>query len=418
MNRNFVALFIIFAILFMEIYIVFSSGVFTGLAPSQQLSLNIGSVLEGRITHFSYNYILRIYESVNITLEFTNFGSVDLTERMQIDILDMNLSTITSFYDDQTRLVPGTKRSLKAIYYPNMEGYHWIRARVYYEDRIAEVWGAFYVFPPEIPEELPPVIVYIPTTPLPPIIITPPEEKGFADMFLDYQKSIEIAQGQSAVIYVVVENTGEVSLNNVMLSLSSGGLSFDVNPKIIPRLSPKFSGTFLVTINTYENTPVGNYTVFLTARSDEVTKEGEISVEVKRMVVEEELYQKILNYIYLINKVGQEIEKASLEGRNVTLASQHLEDAKGEIEKAKKSYGDKDYVKTREYLGNVKKSLELAVMELALSATPRILYLSPMYYLLLLIILLIITITLIWFLIFYKRRKKKEKEIGYGTIRI
>ena len=84
--------------------------------------------------------------------------------------------------------------------------------------------------------------------------------------------------------------------------------------------------------------------------------------------------QSIKNYESSIEKLFVEIDKATKEGRNTSLAIESLNQAKAELEIAKNFYNSQDFVKSKGQLENVRKLIEQATVQLAQTVGPKIIF--------------------------------------------
>jgi len=403
MNRKILILVIILSLLFIELYSRLLSQVITGLANYISLSIGIASTINGTITYFSYPYIVNQYYPLNITVEFTNIGSIEFQEKIEIYILDQYFSNVSSYYSGYKSLIPGERTSFKATHTPTESGYFWIYVRIPYDGEVEEAWGTFYSIPYRLPTTAPAEEAVAPSAP-------PGPERGLIDMWLEYPEKVTLTQGQSTLIYVTVQNIGNVTLHNLMLLATIKDIPFDINPKSVSILTPDSTLIFLFSINVPIETSVGTYPIDFYVRSDEISKEGQISLTVMEMEIVEEVDQTIMNYLFLIKKIRTEIEKLSLEGKNVTLCSQLLEKAEQEIQAARDFYELKKYQEAKDRLEKVKKVLEQTVICLAYATIPPMLVVIPGYVSFLAIIIVLIIIPLILFLLYKRRREEEEKE--------
>ena len=146
MRRFFIVL-IIAILLFFSYFLVN----LTGFAINNDtIEVSIGEKLNGKLTALSYPSGLWLGQIVDIAAEFQNTGSVNLTTNIEIRVYryhDNKLNLSATYYDFSKKIVPGSQRIYRVIYFPYADGPYYIQARAPYDGKISELWGAFYVYP-------------------------------------------------------------------------------------------------------------------------------------------------------------------------------------------------------------------------------------------------------------------------------
>ncbi len=347
---------------------------------------------DGRIGYFDYPELITQYSRMNITVEFINTGSTTYTKRtkLEIGIYDANYSVTANRSGPITSLNPGQRSSERLRYTPMDPGYFWLRAVVSYSNKTADIWGTFYVKPYYEPWPTPGnggggsggggggggygggsgggggvTILEVPETTTE-IIPTQKTLYGEKEMVIEYPERIYISPGEPSVVYVTVNNTGDLPLNELLLLGSiNGGISMDVDPKTIQTLNGKQSATFLITLLPPAVTPFGNYSLDFTVSTYTIRKYGHIDVEVGKLGVDDSLERTIRNYQYIIMKLEEESEGLSFEGKNMTAADSYINDAKNTLKRAKDAFSTRDYEVTRDNLKKTRNHLIKAVIEIA-----------------------------------------------------
>jgi len=388
---------------FLFIYIFLPKS-FTGFAVQRNVSISIGQVLKGEITGMTYKNVVEFSSVQNISIEFTNVGSIPLTEKIEVRIYFNNqtkLQEMAYYYDSPALLIPGQRRIYTVSFFPPQLGVYYLKARVEYDSRVREKWGAFLV------TYTPPIQIITPSPPSMPSVSV--KEVGLLSMSLKYPEKVEIPQGETKVFNISVNNTGEVSLNNIKLFISTTSLiEVETNPKQVFKLMPGNSTLFLVSINA-SKTPPGKYPFDFEVVTDE-TKEGrsiELIVTSIAPPLKEEVYETILNYEYLISEIQSEINSTALRGIDVSIPQNTLNEAKTSLEAAKEYYQQGNYENAKIKLEEVRKYLEDAVYQLAsVSITVYLPAYAPFP-----VVLVAILLGMAFFLlILLTRRKRKEKE--------
>jgi len=373
-----------------------------------QAEVSIKESLLGKVTGLDYKYSINISEIQNITAEFTNIGSLPLTSKMEITIYYYNetkLDPVAYYYDSYVNLLPGMKRSYKVTFTPPYYGNYYIKVRVPYDTKVTELWGSFsvtFVFPP-----VPPIIIIVPPSGTGNITYKI-LEAGIPRLTAEYQNKYDLNPGQSILIPINANNTGEVSLLNLRFSTSTTSLiETDINPKTLMILRPGTSYLFLLSVTIPADTPIGVYPLNFEIICDKTVETGTISLNVTSVEVSirDEVYQTILNYDYLVGELEKKISDAIAEGVDVTDAERSLERAKLGLQVAKDYFNSGDYESARNRLDEVKKDFEDVVFQIANAQLK--LYAAPAFSPFIIVIVAII-IGLI-FLVVLRRRKEKRR---------
>ncbi len=409
MEKNLLIL-LIFSILLILLF--FLPERVTFLAVRGNVSVNVTPVLKGRI-FLGYKEHLNFSEIQRINAEFFNEGSLPLKEKLEIKIYynyEGKLQLMGSYYDAEFNLKPGERRSYQISFLPPYIGTYYIKARAPYDGKTAQIWGAFLVvyYPPPPP---PPQII-IPPPALPPPPTAPPPEIGIARVELEYPEKIELVQGESAIFHVLVKNVGDVTLYNLRFSTYTiNQLTVDITPPQLFKLSPNETAIFIFSLEAPQNISAGIYPFEFELISDKLRERGSVALEIKEkkvVPIEEELYKQIVYYEYLISETQAEIDAATLEGIDTSLAQIALNKAKISLQDAKRYYYQKNYAECEEKLLDVKKYIQEAVLQLSL-AKIRV-YVVPAYYPIWVLIFAILLGILFLILLFFLRKMRKKEE--------
>ena len=376
-----------------------------------QAEVSIKESLLGKITGLDYKYSLNISDIQNITAEFTNIGSLPLTAKIEITVYYYNetrLDPVAYYYDSYVHLFPGMKRSYKVAFTPPYYGNYYIKVRVPYDTKVTELWGSFTVsffFPP-----VPPIIIIIPPS-APGEVTYKIIEAGIPRLTAEYQKNYDLNPGQSILISINANNTGEVSLLNLRFSTSTTSLiETEVNPKTLMILRPNTSSLFLLSVTIPKDTPIGVYPLNFEIICDKTIETGTIYLNVTsvEISIRDEVYQTILNYDYLISELEKKISDAIAEGVDVTTAQRSFERAKLSLQIAKDYFNSGDYESARDRLDEVKKDFEDVVFQLANARLK--LYAAPAFSPFIIIIVAIL-MGLIFLILLRRRRERRRPKL-------
>ncbi len=219
---------------------------------------------------------------------------------------------------------------------------------------------------------LPPVTPSAPSSSTAPPVVQAAPEIGKADMSIDYPQYIEAYTGATSSAYMIVNNTGNITLSNVNLQFTADNFgTFGISPKIVSSLPRNRSSIFLVSFNVFNDTSVGNRTIFFTASSNQTRPiDGKIYVDVRSNTSDEadSLDRQIANYKFLIVKVQGELDDDERDGLNVTEARQYIDDANARLNAADGYTRSGDFAKAKGEIDKVLDDINNAIYKASIAS--------------------------------------------------
>ena len=425
-NNRYLALFI-FTIC---IFIIFQDHPsITGNILLGEVNVSINPMENGKINYFEYPAEVTQYSSMDFDIEFRNTGSTPYIKDtlLQIGTYDANMTVIANRTGHTASMGPGDRIFETLKYTPWAYGFYWVHVMVSYGDSTADAWGSFYVEP------------YVA------IIIPPDPGDGTGDddesysgggtgsgtgflgdissaldlelfdfgrtmITLSHPDKIYVMSGDTSVAYIIVNNTGTMTLRRLMLlPRIIGNIALDAQPMNIQTLKGGQSAIFMITLDVPAGTKDGIYPMDLKVIANRIERTGHIDVVVGSLLLDENLMDMILNYRYIITRLIDEADSLYLAGENTTLLELYISDADSALILAKDYHNLKDYGRVRAYLKNTREHLELAVIELArLRGSDSFLSRAPML-LLAIAMVIIIAVSLIALYV-HKHSMKKDEE--------
>lgn len=162
-----------------------------------------------------------------------------------------------------------------------------------------------------------------------------PGEEEIIDYYLEYPEWVNINPGMTYAVIFEIENTGNVDLTNLELSMHSEDIRVETGTGNIPRLEPDDSALFMAEFEIPSEIEEGVYPVEWEMRGDRISESGNISVNVSTTGMRYKSEQLISYYGYLIDKVDEEISEAEEKGKNVDEAKNFSREARYELEVAR-----------------------------------------------------------------------------------
>jgi hypothetical protein len=375
------------------------------LVLGQEVGINVEEYKKGEIVVLDYPPAIYLGNTTTILVVFRNTGSVDYYAKIMIKLFNSTGEEPFIIFEDViVPLNPGEERSFVIKYAPPKVDLYFIEARVEYDRRVAERYGAFYVLYPPIFEIVP--IEY----PIPyPVPVPPPP--GIVNISVEYEKEYTLSEGQSLLIPIIVKNIGTASLHNIKISLYYKDLIIDVFPKFLFELKPGENSTFLLSVLA----PKGVYgikKISFEVISAETTFTGEITLNITAVLTREELLQKISTNEFIIMQLESEIEKAKARGLDTSKAEEFLENAKKYLQEAKELLDLGKLQDAAEKLLEKDRYLEEVVKELSRIKVPVVVF--PFYIIwiiLLLLLVLLLLLLLVWALKKHRERRERRPRI-------
>jgi hypothetical protein len=247
-----------------------------------------------------------------------------------------------------------------------------------------------------------------------------------------YPYEVYAYRGEVKPLFVIIENTGDLTLDDVTVFIG-GAISVDkVIPEEIDNVEPGSRRSFIIDISVPSGLAAGEYYFTLKAIAEHTSDERYIRFIVleKPPEPERDLKRQIEELDKLLDDIWSETVETGLTGKNVLDIFRSLKDAKDRINDANRYWMNMEYDKTRTAIDDARDYMEVSVIGLAI-ARPEIkrdveevfstkeitIYALPVLYW----IFAIIAILVIVFLIYggYKKsRPGKNLEERYELLRM
>ena len=173
-----------------------------------------------------------------------------------------------------------------------------------------------------------------------------------------YPNDFDIIQGQSSIKTVEVTNNGELSLSDIVLSLSGMDSSWiTITPAKYTSLSIGAKTTYTIKFLIPENATVKTYgtTIEVTTSNTSVSAAKNINVRIlpSNETVSEEIIPKYQDYMGLLDSIEGNITELEESGINTTDIRAIFEQIKAKLSEANASIESMDYFAANELLGDV-----------------------------------------------------------------
>ena len=416
----------------------------TGNILLSEINVSINAFDNGRISYFNHSDRILQYTKLEIDAEFLNTGSTSYTKNslLQIGTYDDNMTVIANRTGFTMYMKPGDRSFDTFKYTPLYYGFYWLHLTVSYGNKTADAWGTVYVDPYYI-IVIPPNVTEgdEPGGPLDAedttggsgdgsgigaggddVDLSALLDSGIYDtgrilVTLSHPDKIYVRPGQSSVVYVIVNNTGTMTLRRMMLlPRIIGDIKIEAQPMNIQTLKSGQSAIFMITLDVPYDIDNRTYPLDFKVLFDKDSRAGHIDVAVGPVSSEEDLLNTILNYRYIITRLTGESDKLYFDGKDTALLEEYISDADSDLVIAKDNYDLGDYDPVRTYLKKTRVHLEDAVLELASLRKPDISVLFATNVWFLIVLMIMISIVMAEVYVHKRKHKKVIKDEGEDIV--
>ncbi|MCX8179514.1 MAG: hypothetical protein N3E38_02115 [Candidatus Aenigmarchaeota archaeon] len=340
-------------------------------------------------------------EKINMTVEITNCGSTVLEIKEEVGITDNKGFYYAHFNASTYSFVkPGERRLFNFVWQMRHVGLNYIILKTYFGNKYYQHnFSVLVLRPPE---------TVIEKAPIHELINIGEYAPGY-NMRLEFDREINITQGEDYVFLIKVVNFGDADLHDVFIIIESKEIEAKVlYPEKVSKLKPTESVIFVSQLKAPLWLLEGNYSIYIEGVSYEKRVRDKAVVYVKTLSLKEKIKQLILYYSDVIEQLEKELEAVQNE-KNVTIAKQYLEEAKKELETAKDYFKLGWFTDALEQIEVVKEKINKTIIALS-KAEPimKIIELPAVNYNYLLLALIAIIIAILSY-IAYKKLKYRNK---------
>ncbi|MCK4927707.1 MAG: hypothetical protein KAS11_04510, partial [Candidatus Aenigmarchaeota archaeon] len=345
-NNRYLALFI-FTIC---IFIIFQDHPsITGNILLGEVNVSINPMEYGKISYLGYPPVITQYSNIDFDIEFRNTGSTPYIKKtlLQIGTYDANMTVIANRIGHTASMGPGDRIFETLKYTPWAYGFYWVHVIVSYGDSTADAWGSFYVEPY--------VAIIIPPDPGDSTGDDDDDEShsggdtgsltgflgdissaldfelydyGRTMITLSHPDKIYVMSGDTSVVYILVNNTGTMTLRRLLLlPRIIGNIAVGAQPMNIQTLKGGQSAIFMITLDVPAGIEDGIYPMDFKVIANRIERTGHIDVVVGSLLLDENLMDMILNYRYIITRLIDEADSLYLAKENTTLLERYISDA-------------------------------------------------------------------------------------------
>ncbi len=310
---------------------VLGSGGLTGLMTTDpRLSVSIDGDSAAEISSFDFDQFIRIGESITISAEIANRGTVPLDGTFDIEVYDTNNTLQYTYPGPNGTLQPGTHMGREYRHTPHETGTYTLRMQAEMGGTRLQTTRHLIVLEepePDVDMNPDPIIIertrvrYLP--PLQPEPEPEPEPKT-PGWTVDVPRSVELEQGGTTSIPIQIQNTGEATLRNIELVLQSPkNMALEYDPKIQFAIPANQSRTFMLTASTPEDVR-GPHRITYSVSSNRLSRSGEIEVNVVPALTAAQLRGEADRLELMLEDLTQELDDAEATGLDVTDAHERL----------------------------------------------------------------------------------------------
>ena len=200
----------------------------------------------------------------------------------------------------------------------------------------------------------------VPTGAFPTAAPKPTEKIQAKLMIARYNTNISVARGFTRMEVVVINNTGNVDLENVSIYIIGIPQTwFNVTPKTYKILPKGKSTSFVITFSIPSNTNPGSYSATLLASSSIVSDQKKINITVFKSM--EEVVQNEINKVKkMLEDLIIDTKVAEREGKDVSLVYDMIDEVERKIKSAEDNLANASFEDALDNLADAKLLIERA----------------------------------------------------------
>lgn len=226
---------------------------------------------------------------------------------------------------------------------------------------------------------------------------------------IEYPKEILIERGWTKYFNVIVKNTGDTGIKNVMISFDGEFPKwFEIQTNKIDVLQANNNVSFFIRLNVPANAESGTYSFILYAKSNEVINNEEFTVRVFKSKSDSTLYQ-IQELETEIEDIKRNATRAEVFGKNVTSIIQQLNEAGGYLDISRDYVAKENYEKATELMINVENLIKKAEYDLSIAPKKTTTEIQNSGFPAELIVLMPSPVVAIVAVLFYNKKIKKKE---------
>jgi len=235
----------------------------------------------------------------------------------------------------------------------------------------------------------------------------PTEEIQAGIMITKYKRNISLARDVTIIESVVVNNTGQIDLNNVSLFIIGVPTTwFNITPQVYKTLPEGESTVFVITFRAPKNAEATTFDASLLATSGVVSDEKVVKITVFKSL--EELLREELRRLKIeLQELEVDTKVAKIEDKDTSNVELLIEEIKLQLSLAEDNIERGNLEEASSNLGNARNLLEKAKDLLDKLEIMKVRIFLPLW----IIIAIIITLALIVFVIVFLRRAKAKKKL-------
>lgn len=202
-----------------------------------------------------------------------------------------------------------------------------------------------------------------------PVIVIPPAVMKREISIYRYPHEVYVFKGELKPLLVIVENTGDLTLNDVTVYIGGPVIIDKIVPEEIDNMEPDSRRSFIIEVSIPSDLATGDYDLILKAIAEHATDERHIRFVVleRPSEPERELRRQIEELSKLLDAIWGETVETGLKGIDVKDVFRSLRDAKTSIDKANEYWMNGRYDKTRTAINDARDYIEKSVIALAIA---------------------------------------------------
>lgn len=402
---------IIGAALFTAAYISGIGNSLTGfLVLEQQTSVSVDEDTKVDIQRFDFNSFIDIGNYTTIYTEIANSGSVPVEGNFTISISNINNTLLWEYPNPTREIPPGGHYKRSTRHSPQEVGDYIVRLQARFAGEVQEVRRFLAVR--DIQEPEPETITRTVTItrtntivePAPPRPETPPPSWN-----VEAPNQITLEEEGSSLVPINVENTGEVTIDNVRMSLAySSNLTVDHRPPVFFGILSNDTKTFLLDVQVKEGV-LENQEIRYSLKSEELREKNAIDIDIQPNMTVRRLENKIESIERLVSQAEAKISSYNRTGEDMSIAKERLNDTRESLNTARNSLEEKDLESAERAIGNAEKSISSVFQNIFKLRSGEVVVRAPLVKPIYILIFASIAASILLVSLYYYFREKHER---------
>jgi hypothetical protein len=374
--------------------------------------VSIGPDTESKVSRFGFGQFLTIGETAEIDVELMNQGSVPMNANYTVEVYNRSNVLLYRYPGPTVTLQPGEFASRTVRHAPHETGTYIVRLRARMGTTLHQT-GKFLVVSDESQNDTQTItlvrkqINWIDPPPLPG---DDEEEETLSRSWrVDSPREVVMQDGGRTLVPIRITNSGEASIRQVRISLSSSeNITVDYSPKMMFEIPSNETKSFLVDVSARNGT-LEDQELRYKLTTPHFARTETITFSISPTTSLRQLRQEVENLEGLMIQLRAEINATARRGTDVGKARTLALEAQGSIADARETLEAEDIRGTRQDIRTAREDIDAAFQALFEARSQPEPVKAPLVRPVYLLLVFSVLIAVILVSIYYYLREKHER---------